>query len=150
MYNLEDLSPVPVDFSLFAGENEVKLTFRPFVLADESWLKREFPEAELKRIFEEFDMPYIAKIGFHQLTLESKRKLMDIKFVDIDEDGQEFETAKKGTDKILMMLGSFKSQIDFIKFLIETRGASFPIFKEMVEDLEKEVKKKMSSKEKRN
>lgn len=145
MYNLEDLTPRPVDFTLSHGEHSLELTFRPFVLADESWLNREFGKSELERIFTEFDMAKICKIGFHQLTLESKRKLMDVKFIDLDEFGEEFEVAKNGVEKILMLLSSIKDQVNFVKFLIETRGASFPVLKEIGEKLEEEVKKKKES-----
>lgn len=114
------------------GESkELEFYFRPFNLEDESWLKREFGEKQLQEIFEQLQMDKVARIAFRQLEVDSKRRLMDIKFIDIDEDGNEYEIALKGPDKVSALTYGLPEQLELLKMLLRTRGVSMPILDEL-------------------
>lgn len=148
MYQLEDMVPaeVPWDVTDKVGR-EMVLTFRPFTVGDEAWLKREYGN-KLQEVFEKFKIDEICRIAFHQLNKESKKVLFEIKFVDIDEDGEEVELKLNGPNRVAMLVGGFKDQADLVKKLIETRGLSLPIIEEIGKTLgqqvEEEAKKKTS------
>lgn len=122
-------------------ESEIVLNFRPFNVEDESWLKRAFGD-KLQKHFENMDMEVISRIAFHQLEIESKRKIMSIKFIDIDEDGEEIEVAKTGPKKVAQMTEGYNEQYELLKILLKIRGFSLPIVEEITSHLDKEGKKK--------
>lgn len=132
------------------GEGETRtlnLTFRPFNLEDESWLKVAFGD-ELQSKFETMDMDAITRIAFRQLEVESKRELMKLKFMDVDEDGADVEIAKKGSHKLGKLIIGYPDQIELIKILLKTRGFSMPIIDELGEDLVEDFKEKTKGKRK--
>lgn len=141
-YDIQDMVPQSVEWDLSekAGQ-ELVLTFRPFTVNDEAWLDRHYGK-ELEKVFSEFKTIEITKIAFNQLELESKRKLMAVKFTDMDEDGNEIEIAKKGPEKIQCLLASWQEQADLIKMLVRTRGLSMPMIEELGQALQEGDKKK--------
>lgn len=138
---IEELIPERVQWvPKFKNENneekEITFHFRPFNLEDESWLKREFGEKVLIEIFEKMKMKEISRIAFRQLELESKRSLMSMKFMDIDEEGNEIEIATKGPEKLSALIVGFPQQIELLKMLLKTRGISMPVLEKMGETIE--------------
>lgn len=122
-------------------EKEISFHFRPFNLEDESWLKREFGEKALAEIFEQMKMREISRIAFRQLEIDSKRRLMEMKFIDIDEDGEEIEIATKGPEKLSALIVGLPQQLELLKMLLRTRGVSMPILEKLGETLVEEEKK---------
>ena len=119
---------------------ELELHFRPFSIEDESWLKTAFGD-ELKSIFENMEMDKIARISFHQLDPECKREIMKIKFMDVSEDGEDIEIAKRGPEKLAKLIIGYPDQMELIKILLRTRGFSMPIIEEIGDHLINEVEK---------
>jgi len=147
---IEQLIPESVDWTpKFKDENndekEVTFTFRPFNLEDESWLKRTYGEKQLQEIFENLQMEKIVRIAFRQLDTNSKRELMKIKFIDIDEDGNEIEIAAKGPDKLGCFVVGYPDQLELMKKLLRTRGISMPILEALGEKILEEQKKKAAT-----
>ena len=150
---LTDLVPEKATISkTFTDDNDqehnLELTFRPFSVEDEAWLKRAYGD-RLKEVFDTMDMASISRIGFHQLTVTSKRALMKIKFVDIDEEnGEEKEVHKTGHQKLGAITTGYPAQVELIQALLKTRGFSMPIIEELgdhiVNEVEGAVKKKKS------
>ena len=129
------------------GESrEITLVFRPFDLDDEAWMKRAFGD-DLQEKFEKVDMDAISRIAFHQLELESKRELMAIKYLDMDEDGNEVEVAKTGREKLGKLCVGMSEQIELLKVILNARGLSMPIVEKLIDeetgDLGNEEKEKV-------
>lgn len=122
-------------------EKVVEFFFRPFNLEDESWLKREFGEKQLREIFETLQMDKISRIAFRQFEVQSKRTLMEMKFIDIDEDGNEIEIAKTGPEKLGCLVVGYPDQLELMKMLLKTRGISMPILDQLGEKILEEQKK---------
>lgn len=144
---LDELIPEKVEWNVkYSNENneesEITFHFRPFNLEDESFLKREYGEKALKDIFENMRMIEIARIAFRQLNIDSKKQLMKMKFVDIDEDGNEIEIAKKGPEKLSCLVVGLPEQLDLLKMLLRTRGISLPILDKLGKEIVEENKKK--------
>ena len=121
------------------GEKEdrsLELTLRPFNLEDESWLKKAYPGDALKKAFESMNMDAISRIGFHQLEVNCKKELMKIKFMDMDEDGNDIEVSKTGPQKLAHLIVGYPEQLEFLKALLRTRGFSMPIIEELGEHIE--------------
>ena len=115
------------------GESETReftFNFRAFDLEDESWLKRTFGDS-LREKLEQMDMDAITKIAFHQLEAESKRALMKVKFMDIDEDGNDVEVCTTGPAKFGKFVVGYPDQFELLKVLLKTRGLSMPIIEEI-------------------
>ena len=130
------------------GEDEertIELVLRPFNIEDESWLKRAFGE-RLKELFESMDMDTISRVCFHQLDIDSKREIMKLKFMDMDEDGNESEVAKTGPRKIAMITVGYPEQIELLQALLKTRGFSMPIIEELGDHLVSEANKQTEGK----
>jgi len=143
---LEQLIPERVQWTpKFRDENneekEVEFFFRPFNLEDEAWLKREFGEKMLREIFEKLQMDKISRIAFRQFEVHSKRKLMEMKFLDLDEEGNEIEIAKTGPEKLGCLVVGYPDQLDLMKMLLKTRGISMPILDQLGEKILEEQKK---------
>lgn len=117
----------------------LELTLRPFNLEDESWLKRAYPGNALKEAFESMNMDAISRIGFHQLKVECKKELMKIKFMDMDEEGNEIEISKTGPQKLAQLIVGYPEQLEFLKALLKTRGFSMPIIEELGDHIVNEV-----------
>lgn len=127
---------------------ELELHFRPFSIEDESWLKQAFGD-RLKEIFEKMEMQSISRIAFRQLEPECKRELMKLKFMDIDEDGEDIEIAKRGPEKLSKIIVGYPEQMELLKILLKTRGFSMPIIEELGEHIVNEVEKETSGKRKK-
>ena len=115
---------------------ELEFIFRPFNLEDESWLGREYPGQRMFEVFRDFEMKEIQRIAFHQLSTNSKRDLMKITFIQVDENGCENETAKTGPEKIGMLVAGEPGKVELIQMILRTRGISTPIFDEIAEGIE--------------
>lgn len=127
----------------------IDLTIRPFSLEDEAWLKAAYPGDKLKEAFEQMDMSSISRIAFHQLEMGCKRDLMSIKFMDIDEDGQDIEVAKTGPQKFGMLIKGYPEQLDLLKALLKARGFSMPIIEELGEHIKEEAEGKYKAHDKK-
>ena len=145
---LEDLIPVRVKWNpkfkdAEGKEIDLEFTFREFNLEDESWLKREFGEDKLQQIFQNLQLDEICRIAYRQLDIDSKKRLMEIKFHDIDEDGNEIEIAQKGPAKLgYLIQGGLPDHLHLVKMLLETRGVSMPMLDELGKKILEEKEKK--------
>lgn len=112
-------------------ELEFDFTFRPFTLEDESWIKRNFPGDELVKALNGYDKDAVTRIAYKQLNITSKKELMAVKFIDIDEHGKEVEYAKTGPDKIGLLIVGVPEQLKLLEMLMLTRGMSMPMAEEV-------------------
>lgn len=133
---LEQLIPERVawEVEIPNSDQKITLTFRLFNLEDESWLKRTYG-SDLSKVFSEVQTAEIAKISFHQLDLDSKRTLMNIKFMDMDESGADIEVAKTGPEKIAALTIGAKGITDLINNLLKTRGLSLPLLEKIIDQV---------------
>ena len=139
------------------GESRtLKLVFREFDLEDEAWLKRAFGD-ELQKHFEQMNMEVISRIAFHQLDVECKKELMNLKFIGWDEEkDEEIEIAKTGREKLGKLCVGFPDQMELLKILLKVRGFSMPVLDEIIErdgenlgnELKETVKKTKAQKKK--
>lgn len=129
---LDELIPERVEWRPTAGTTELELYFRKYSLEDEAWLKREFGD-KLEAVFAEVQSASICRIAYHQLDPVSKRELMNVKFMDVDEMGKDFEVALKGPEKIGMMIIGAEAMMDLINNILKTRGLSIPLLEKIVE-----------------
>ena len=150
--NLEELIPERATIiKTIKGENEereIELHLRPFNLEDESWLKVAFGD-KLQELFEKMDMDAISRICFHQLEIESKKEIMKLKFIDMDEDGNESEISKTGPQKVRHLVVGYPEQMELLTALLKTRGFSMPIIEELskhMDDATEEIKPGKSKK----
>lgn len=136
--NLEQLIPETATLTkkikAESGDSEIVLIFRPFNLEDESWLKVTFGD-ELQKKFETMDMSALSQIAFHQITPESKRELMKVKFMDVDDEGNDVEIAKSGPQKFRQLIAGFPEQFELLQVLLKVRGFSMPIVEELAKHL---------------
>lgn len=146
---LEQLIPERVSWTkIIEGDGETReleLHFRPFSVEDESWLKTAFGD-KLQEKFEKMDMEALTRIAFRQLDPECKRELMKIKFMDMDEDGNDIEIAKRGPEKLGKLIVGYPDQLELLKALLRTRGFSMPIIEELGEHIVNEVEEKTEGK----
>jgi hypothetical protein len=124
---------------------EIEFNFRPFDVEDESWLKRAFGD-KMKELLEACDIDTITRMGFHQLEANSKKQLMAIKFMDVNEDGEDFEICKKGPQKLGKLLTGYADQYELLQTLLKTRGFSMPIIEEVAKDFNDELGKQKAQK----
>lgn len=143
---LEQLIPERVAWTVDVPNSDQKITliFRLFNLEDEAWLKRTY-DSRLEKVFSELQTQEIAKIAFHQLELESKKFLMSVKFLDMDENGAEIEVAKTGPEKVAALTIGAKGITDLINNLLKTRGLSLPLLEKIVEKVGVDGLEKMMS-----
>ena len=127
---------------------ELELEFRPFDLDDQTWLDAAFGE-ELESLFQKMEMNAIGRIAFHQLTPESKRNLMKIQFMDVDEDGKDIEIAKTGHAKLRKLTVGYPEQMELLTILLKTRGFSMPIIEELSNHVTGEMGNALKSKSKK-
>ena len=95
------------------------------------------------------DMNAISRICFHQLEIESKKEIMKIKFMDMDEDGVESEVSKTGPQKVRHLVVGYPEQMELLTALLKTRGFSMPIIEELSKHIEDESEKINPGKSKR-
>jgi hypothetical protein len=147
---LQDLTPQDVDwrvnFTIDGQKYDEIFTFRKFSLADEAWLKKRWPGKKLKEVFDNLDMGAICEIAFRVLTMSSKKKLFDIEFEDMDENGNVFEIATTGSEKLQMIVTGLKSQTQLIDHLLKTRGLSLAKVEKLAGALDEAEKKKATKK----
>lgn len=113
----------------------LELAFRPFSIEDEAWLKRTYPGTRLQEVFEKLETTEIVKIAFHQLEISSKKRIMEVKFIDIDEEGKEFEFAKTGPEKVGVLVRGVQEIITLIDNILKTRGLSLPLLEKIVDQV---------------
>ena len=130
------------------GPRSLILKLRPFSIEDESWLKRAFGD-RLKKLFEDMDMDTISRVAFHQLDIDSKREIMKLKFIDMDENGVESEVAKTGPKKIGMVTVGYPEQLELLQALLRTRGFSMPIIEELGKHMGEKPEGKLSKVQKK-
>ncbi len=133
---LEQLIPERViwETDIPNSDQKITLTFRLFNLEDESWLKRTYGD-RLEKVFSEVQTAEIAKIAFHQLDLDSKRSLMNIKFLDMDEEGKDIEVAKTGPEKVGALTIGATGITNLINNLLKTRGLSLPLLEKIIDQV---------------
>ena len=127
---------------------ELEINLRPFSLEDESWLKVAFGD-KLKELFETMNMEAISRICFHQMEIEAQRELMKIKFMEMDEDGEEKESSKTGPQKIRKLIVGYPEQMELLTALLKTRGFSMPVIEELSKHMETEAKEEITGKQKK-
>jgi len=126
-------------------EKQLSFSFRKFTIRDEAWLAENYPGEKLTKVFSEWDINEICRIAYMQLAPASKRELMGIEFIDLDERGEEFEIAKTGPEKLQMLVAGLGEQKTLIEMLLETRGLSLPVVEKMYDKMSEEDKKKVES-----
>jgi len=133
---LEQLIPERVAWEVDIPNSTEKRTFffRLFNLEDESWLKRTYGD-KLNKVFEELQVAEISRISFHQLELDSKRAIMKIKFLDMDENGADIEVAKTGPEKVAALTVGSNGLVTLINNLLKTRGLSLPLLEKIVDQV---------------
>lgn len=133
---LEQLIPEKVIWEADIPNSKEKRTFvfRLFNLEDESWLKRTYGD-KLNKVFEELQVAEISRIAFHQLELDSKRSLMEIKFLDMDEEGKDIEVAKTGPEKVAALTVGPNGVVELINNLLKTRGLSLPLLEKIADQV---------------
>lgn len=133
---LTELIPERVEWKVKVPGTEEERTFffREFNLEDEAWLKREY-DGKLEKVFKELQTDHISRIAYHQLAVESKKTLMEIKIMDLDEDGLEVEIAKKGPEKLAFLVIGTSGVVDLIDKLLRTRGMSLPLLEKIVDQV---------------
>lgn len=137
--NLTDLNPRSVEFDLKIIDNDgtshvISLTFRPFVLRDEEYLQRNWNSKEIEAIFKEMKPKEMAMICFRQLNSDSKKKISEIKVMDCDDEGNEFEIPN-GYVKLMAITGGLASMMTLNKALIEAKGLSMPLLNKIQESM---------------
>ena len=139
--NLNDLTPEPVNFELSipTKSEKMQLCYRAFSLADEQWVNRTYTQQELADAFLKFDSVIISKIAFKQLDLESKKKIMTLKFLDMDEDGNDIEVNLTGPNKLSAILIGVDSLRIILESLVKCRGVSSPLIEEIKQGKLKEA-----------
>jgi len=142
--NLNELSPRKTTFFMYGtdrtGEStKIFFDLRPFVLADEIWIERNFgsPE-EVQKIFVDMDSKKILKILFKQMTKESKERLMAIKILEEDDYGNEVKVELKGYEILSHLVRDSVCMTRLFSALMNCRGLS----REIIADLVGEKKKK--------
>jgi hypothetical protein len=133
---LEQLIPERVKWEADIPNSEEKLTlfFRLYNLEDEAWLKRTFGD-QLEKVFSELRTMEISRIAFHQLEVDSKRSLMSVKFLDIDEEGADIEVAKTGPEKVALLTIGVEGITSLINNLLKTRGLSLPLLEKIIQEV---------------
>ena len=116
-----------------SGERSIDLVFREFNLDDEAWLKREFGD-KLKSLLESLDSETISRMAYRQLEPNSKREIMKLKFIDLGEDGKEFEAATTGPQKLSQIIFGLNDQLKLLDVLMRTRGLSMPALEKMANE----------------
>ena len=146
---LKEFIPQETSFKLKIGTAEKELFLRPFNLRDEAWLDQQWTLEERAEIFQKIDMPPICKIVWHQLTLESKKILMSVKVIDMDESGNELEIATSGPEKLMYCMSEGVQQsINVFQSLLTAKGLSTPALEKLAEvnKAVKDSKKKRKAK----
>lgn len=133
---LEQLIPEKViwEADIPNSDQKITLTFRLFNLEDESWLKRTYGD-RLEKVFSELQTAELSKIAFHQLDLDSKRILMNIKFLDMDEEGKDIEVATTGPEKVGALTIGATGITNLINNLLKTRGLSLPLLEKIIDQV---------------
>lgn len=122
------------------GDIGFDLEFRPFTMRDELWIDDEIgTKEEVARIFESLEALTILKMTWHQLDIESKRKIMAIKSVDMNEDGDEVEVSLTGIEKLTELVGGGEDILKILTAFNACKGINQEL---LVKFAEEELKKK--------
>lgn len=121
--DLLDLSPEESELEVNVQGKEYVFKFGKFNLERvkhlDSYFKGKFSEALDGGKAE--DLCYIA---YAIMSVESKRELMGIEFIDIDVDGKEKSISLKGPDKLMNILNSVNDLIKLYKCIATSLGVS--------------------------
>lgn len=131
MLQLLDLNPQPMSWVKFINNQEVELNFRAFNLSDVTWLEQTFTAVQIASVFQNIDIINLCKIAYHQLTNDCKKILFDIKFEEIDEDGNATEAKYTGPERLMCLIEGNKIN-DLYDLMLKLRGISM----DMVEKIE--------------
>lgn len=132
---LNDLIAEKIEWNPKAGDTTLNLQFRLFSIEDEAWLKRTYPGQRLSQVFENLETAEIVRIAFHQLEVASKKVVMGIKFMDVDEEGKDVEVAKTGPEKVGALISGHSGVIEILNLLLKTRGLSLPLLERIVDQV---------------
>ena len=156
-FTLGDLRPIPVKFSLkyysidLEKQEELELRFRPFELNDEDHLRKNYDDKWIQQVVTAMDVVAMGPLIFRQLDVPSKRKITSIKLIDIDEDGNEVEVAKAGTQKLLHLVQGHENILNIFKSFLACRGFSLPVLEAIADEMEgtQNSKKKVKGQDKK-
>jgi len=104
------------------GGHRVKLTFRPFVLADMAWLQDEFPSEEDQLNIALMKITALCKIIWHQLDSKSKSEFDNITFKEDGDDGKEVTLNAVGYEKLLYAIKEHKNIYPIFDVYSEVEG----------------------------
>lgn len=136
---LQDIKPTSGQFTLESTKNTYVL--HPFTLEDEIWLNETYGK-ELVKVFEDVNMPEIARIVYRQI--EDKTDFVSRSVSKLDDDGKEYQDVIGGYKLLLRLVAGDKEKGDMIWALNETLGASRPK-DEDIEEASKSKKKLKNS-----
>jgi len=135
---LFDLAPREVNFEI----SDIKLSFRPFRLADDVHGDKLCGGRENKiKVFKELDFEKISLLAWYQLTAESQKKIVSAK---IEHTYFDPETGEKKTEKIELipiekfrnLFPNFHDQVKLLNLLNKCKGFNFPDMPEDLKDIE--------------
>jgi len=135
---LEDVFPDKPEFTLESTEKTYKL--RLFSLADRSWLEKNYPGKELKKVLNPKNPDYVetARIVYHQM--EDKSDFLAERTTKIDDDGVEQKYLMTGPAKLLDAIKGLEEMTRVVSALTRAIVNSEP---KMKDHIESEIKKKM-------
>lgn len=122
---LSELSPKEIKFKV----SDVELTFRPFTIADDLRANDLCGgQKELAQAFSVQDLEKLSLLGWHQLTLESQRRVLQVvEGVYIDpETGKEVNANLTPIAKFQNLFWSPRDKAELIVNLLNCRGLNIP------------------------
>jgi hypothetical protein len=133
---LEDIKPEAAKFTLqLVPDREFEI--RPISVLDRRWLKNTFNADQIKSIFMEYDFEQIARIVYHQLTLDDQMFLKKQSVKIVNEDGDEKEIVLGGVNLFLSLVTGLAEQRTIIEAMTQTFGISKSLMDEAIADDEK-------------
>lgn len=89
------------------GGHVVELYFRPFTLADASWMQKTFDTEQKRMSLASMAIEEVSRVVWHMLAPESKKTFSNITFKEYDEDSEtEIEVKITGHKKLMYSLAS--------------------------------------------
>lgn len=126
---LVDLQPKKVTFVLHFGDDCIFLSFRPYSIADDMHAVEVCKtKGGIQKVFDDFDFPTIALIGWYQLTKESQKLVIDSvdgSYFD-PETGEDINANLSPINKFRTLFTGIQTQLSLLTNLIKSKGLNIP------------------------